>query len=75
MRTIQVRGKTGADGVLHLSVPVGTPEMEFEVVVNLYPQTGDRGWPPGYFENVVGSITDETFFGPDPCEHEKQNGS
>ena len=33
MRTIQVRGKAGADGVLHLSIPLGTPDTEYETVV------------------------------------------
>jgi hypothetical protein len=55
MRTIPMRGKTGADGVLHLSIPVGTPEAEFEVVVNLYPQTADNGWPLGFFEETAGA--------------------
>jgi hypothetical protein len=75
MRAIQVSGKTGADGVLHLSIPVGTPDAEFEVVVHLQQRMADGGWPPGYFENVAGSITDETFFGPDQCEHEEQSAS
>ena len=66
MRAISTRGKTGADGVLHLSIPLGTPDLEYEVVVNLQPRTAE--WPAGYFEEVAGSITDETFFGPDQCE-------
>ena len=45
---------------------------EFEVVVVVQPkQTSaaaespeDRGWPPGYFENTFGSITDDTFVRP-----------
>jgi hypothetical protein len=58
MRTIQVHGKTGADGVLHLSIPVGTPEMEFEVVVvaqPALPEETDSDWPPGFFEETAGA--------------------
>lgn len=62
MRTIQVRGKTGPDGVLHLTIPTETPDQEYDVVVNLQPILPDGGWPPGYFEEVAGSITDEAFF-------------
>jgi len=75
MRTIQLRGKTGADGVLHLSIPVGTPDQEYEVVVNLQPHLADGGWPPGFFEEVVGRITDESFVRPPQCQHEEQSGS
>ena len=69
MQTVRVLEKTGADGVLHLRIPVGRPEAEFEAVVVLQPKPAaaavstpeERGWPPGYFEATAGSITDETF--------------
>ena len=60
MRSIQVRGKTGPDGVLHLSIPTEKPDQEYDVLIYLHPHSAD--WPPGYFEEVAGSITDETFF-------------
>jgi hypothetical protein len=66
MRAIQASGRTGADGVLHLSIPVGTPETDFQVVVNLYPQTTDIDWNK-FVEETAGSITDGTFF-PELCE-------
>jgi hypothetical protein len=78
MQTIQVRGKTAADGVLHLSIPLGTPDAEFEAVVVVQPQTpapADNGWPPGFFEDTVGGITDETFVRPPQCQHEKPAGA
>ena len=76
MRTIQVRGKTGADGVLHLSIPLETPHGEFEVVIVVEPQTVTvhPDWPPGFFEATAGSITDETFVRPPQCQHETPNG-
>lgn len=72
MQTIRVLEKTAQDGTLHLSIPLGKPNAAFEVVVIVQPQetlalpeTPDaRGWPPGYFENTFGSITDETFVRP-----------
>jgi hypothetical protein len=58
MQTIQVRGKTAADGVLRLSMPLGTPDAEFEAVVVVQPQTPaavDNGWPLGFFEQTAGA--------------------
>ena len=67
MRSILARGKTGTDGVLHLSIPVGTPETDFQVVVNLYPQTADIDYQK-FIDETYGSITDDTFVVPDQCE-------
>ena len=69
MQTVRVSEKTGPDGVLHLRIPVGQTETEFEAVVVLQPKPAaaaaatpeERGWPPGYFEATAGSISDETF--------------
>ena len=64
METIRVLEKTGKDGTLHLRIPLGKPEAEYEVVVVMQPKTADskeeRGWPPDYFD-LAGSITDDTF--------------
>ena len=56
MRTIQVRGKTEADGVLHLSTPLETPHGEFEVVIVVEPQqvAVHPNWPPGFFQKTAG---------------------
>jgi hypothetical protein len=66
-----VTERTGKDGVLHIRIPLETPEADFEVVLVVQPKgTGptatpeQRGWPPGYFETTFGSITDETFTRP-----------
>jgi hypothetical protein len=72
MQTLRVSEKSGADGVLHLRVPVGQANAEFEAVIVLQPKAPaqstatagtpeERGWPPGYFERTFGSIDDETF--------------
>lgn len=77
MRVIHLSATAGPDGVLRLSVPVGAAG-EYEVAVVVAPKspaTGgepsapaktpeELGWPPGYFEHVIGSVTDETFVAP-----------
>ena len=72
MQTVRVSEKVGSDGILHLRIPVGEPEAEYEAVVVLQPSAAAHapgaleslGWPPGYFEATFGSITDETFVRP-----------
>ena len=69
MQTLRISVKSGKDGVLHLRVPVGKADTEFEAVIVVQPKvaspstsaTEDLGWPPGYFETTFGSIDDETF--------------
>ena len=74
MSVIRMTATSGPDGVLHLSVPAGRVG-EFEVTVVFVPKPSangttasktpeELGWPPGYFENVIGSIDDETFVAP-----------
>jgi hypothetical protein len=58
MKTIPMRGKTGTDGVLQLSIPLGTPEAEFDLVVVAQPAASDAtdsDWPPGFFEETAGA--------------------
>jgi hypothetical protein len=69
MQTLRTLGKADNDGVLHLAIPVGAANAEFEVVVVLQPRAReaatrtpeDLGWPPGFIEQTAGSIQDETF--------------
>ena len=73
MNVIRLSATAGADGLLRLEVPVGAAG-EFEVAVMVAPKPSangtkpktpeELGWPPGFFENVVGSIDDETFVAP-----------
>jgi hypothetical protein len=60
MTAIVLRSKSGPDGKLHLEVPVGQPNVEFEVEVVVRPTKMERSFPPGYFD-LIGSIDDETF--------------
>jgi hypothetical protein len=87
MKTIETRAHIGADGMLHLNLPVDLPESEVEVLVVLQPlpenghaQNGaksqsegeatTRGWPPGFFEQVVGGWQGEMLMRPDQGEYE-----
>ena len=78
MRTIQITGKSGPDGVLHVDVPVGTAETEFDVIVVLQPKPAaptdspeSRGWPPDFFEKTAGCWQGE-FERPPQGEFEKR---
>lgn len=61
MTSIVMHSRSGPDSKLHLEVPVGQPDTEFEVevTIRLKPTQG-KGWPPGY-SDLFGSIDDETF--------------
>jgi hypothetical protein len=72
MSVIRPTATADPDGVPHLQVPAGR-EGEYEVQVLLTPKPAagakpqtpeELGWPPGYFENVIGSVTDEKFVAP-----------
>jgi hypothetical protein len=80
MAVIRLSATAGPDGVLRLELPVGgAGEFDVVVSPKPAPaeppgpadEPGEplttpegRGWPPGYFENVIGSIDDETFVAP-----------
>jgi hypothetical protein len=78
MQTHRTLAKAGRDGVLHLDIPVGAPDAEFEIVVVLQPSLAasapatpeDLGWPPHFFEQTAGSIQDPTFRPHDQGEFE-----
>jgi len=59
--TIETRAHTTRDGVLNLSVNVGTADADVAVIVQVRPlaPTGDldaNGWPKGFFDRVAGSM-------------------
>lgn len=59
--TIETRGRTTSDGLLNLSIPVGIPNSEVSVIVQVMPTTAavdvdENGWPRGYFDQVAGSM-------------------
>src|SRR5262245_37519205 len=65
MKTVNLTTRVGSDGVLRLEVPVDVTNTELEVVLVLQPMAPApantpeaRGWPPGYFDEVIGSLPD-----------------
>jgi predicted ATP-dependent endonuclease of OLD family len=60
MTSIVLHTTSGPDGKLHLEVPVGQPDTEFEVEVKARPKGARVILPTGYFD-LIGSIDDETF--------------
>src|SRR5437868_13738472 len=50
MTSIVFHSKSGPDSKLHLDIPVGTPNAEYDVEVMVRPTPlQGQGWPPGYF--------------------------
>ena len=60
MTSIVLHSTSEPDGKLHLEIPVGQPDTEFEVEVTARPKSAGIVLPPGYF-NLIGSIDDEIF--------------
>jgi hypothetical protein len=56
MRPIQVESEVGADGVLHLCIPVGVSEAKTRVVVRIEPCSRDDN-----IARVPASSTDELY--------------
>jgi hypothetical protein len=64
MSSLLIHSRSGPDSKLHLEVPVGEPNADFEVEVVVRSKNSSSAvWPPGYFD-LFGSITDETFVRP-----------
>jgi hypothetical protein len=77
MQTVQLRARVGADGLLHLQVPVGMANTDVEVIVIVQPKAAEAnqptptalGWPPGFFEQTAGAWQGE-LARPDQGEYE-----
>ena len=79
MRSILIRSRVGADGILHLDVPSDLAETDVEVMVILQPvsrpdlgRAGELAWPAGFFENVVGGWQGERLERECEGEHEER---
>ncbi|OGG51978.1 MAG: hypothetical protein A3F84_15280 [Candidatus Handelsmanbacteria bacterium RIFCSPLOWO2_12_FULL_64_10] len=63
MKSILLKSRVQADGILELRVPTDLPESDVEVVVVVQPisdgdeqkSSGKSGWPPGFFERTAGA--------------------
>lgn len=67
MQSIKLKKHIGADGILHLDIPVGITDKEVEIMVIYQPieipnpqkKPEELGWPPGFFEQTYGSCQDD----------------
>ena len=73
MSAIRLSATAGPDGVLHLTIPVGTAG-EYEVQVTPKPTPEELGWPPGYFERTFGALPNFTIEPRDQGEHQEREG-
>jgi hypothetical protein len=71
MDSIKIRSHVGKDGILHLDIPVEMPNTEIEVTVTIQRVTPQqRGWMPGFFEEVIGGWVGEPLERPEQGEYE-----
>lgn len=64
MSNLLMRSRSGPDSMLHLEIPVGAANVEFEVELVVRPRRAEEeNWPAGYFD-LFGAIADETFVRP-----------
>ena len=80
MTVIQLSATPDPDGIIRLSIPIGSPVCEYDLAIILTPKptgTGSklappesRGWPPGYFEQTASSIDNLAFDRGDQGEYE-----
>lgn len=72
MQTIQVETHVGADGILKLALPLDIADTDLEVLVVVQPKAR-RSWPPGYFEQTAGSLTDDPIARPSQGTYEERD--
>ncbi len=73
MQSIKLHSHIGADGILHLELPVGMTDTEIEVTVTVKTVnsvTKKKGWMPGFFEEVIGGWVGEPLERPEQGEFE-----
>ena len=71
MESIKIRQHIGQDGILHLDIPVEMADTEIEVTLTIQRVTPQqRGWMPGFFEEVIGGWVGEPLERPEQEEYE-----
>jgi hypothetical protein len=78
MHSIKLTKRVGADGVLHFDIPVEITNKDVEIMVIYQPiETPtqpnipqQKGWMPGFFEEVIGGWVGEPLERPEQGEYE-----
>lgn len=75
MERLVVHSRVGADGILHLSVPIGKAEADLEVEVTIDavrpPAVTPEEWR-SFILTTAGSVTDPTFVRHEQGEYEQR---
>jgi hypothetical protein len=72
LRSIQIFQRSGDDGNLTIRIPVGEPDVEYDVLVMLRakkPAGTAADWPPGFFGEDAPTVDNSTI--PPRREHER----
>jgi len=57
MQSLTLHTRVGKDGILKIEMPIGITDTELDVVLVVNPVTNKqdaKGWPPGFFTEVIG---------------------
>ncbi len=81
MQSITLRSHVGADGILHLQVPVGMTDVDLEVMVIVQPTVKmdsaktpeELGWSTGFFEKTFGAWQGEPLVREPQGEYEQRD--
>lgn len=81
MQSLTLHTYVGKDGILKLETPIGIKETELEVILVVNPLKKKRtakpepakGWPPGFFTEVVGGWQGKPLVREPQGEYETRN--
>jgi hypothetical protein len=62
MQSLTLHARVGKDGILKIETPIGITDTELDVILVISPTTKKpddqdtqaKGWPPGFFTEVIG---------------------
>jgi hypothetical protein len=74
MNTVRKIIQSDDEGTLHVDLLVGARRTAVEVVITWQEITNAQEWPVDWFEETVGSISDDTFCRPPQGTFESRPG-
>lgn len=74
MQSLTLHTHVGKDGILKLETSIGMRDTEVDVVLIFNPvKESAKGWPPGFFTEVVGGWQGEPLVRESQGEYETRN--